>query len=380
MTRARLVALAVLAGAPASADPLQLRAAALASTASPAGVVVLDASGDVATGLSAEAVLWSGSAGDRGHADVLVMVLRGRTADGALAGRAGRFVMALGALRPLQLDGVALRARLPLALDAEAYAGIPVVPAARVWSWAAGGRVARRLGDSGAMGVAYAQQRDAGRLTGEEVGLDAGAALGRRDDVGARLAYDLATPGLAELAITASHRGARVRTELYAGYRAASHLIPATSLFSVLGDVPAERAGAVATWRAAPRLDVIGELGGRRVGGDVAPEAALRARLRLDERGAGALTVELRRDGVADDAWTGARAGARIALPHALVAGGEVELVRADRGHALWPWALASLARDDGVWLVAIAVEASEAPAERRIDVLGQLGRRWGAR
>lgn len=383
----RFAAVALLVGAPADAGPLQLRADALATTASPAGLVTLEAAAASDPGLSAEAVLWTGSASDDGRADVLVMVLRARTADGRAAGRIGRFVESLGALRPLQIDGGAGRLRLPFALDIEAYAGVPVVPGlmtARPWSWAAGGRIARRIGDTGSLGIAYAEQRDDGRLASEELGVDAGLALGRRDDVGARLAYDLASPGLADVAVTASHRTGALRTELYAGYRAASHLVPATSLFSVLGDAPAERAGAVVTWRAAPRLDVIADLGARRVDRDAAPDVALRGRLRLDDAGTSALTGELRRDGVGDDTWTGARCAARIALPRSFAVATELELVIPDRDRglgAVWPWGLAALAWDAGAWQAAVAVEASASPQDRRrLDVLGQLGRRWGTR
>ncbi|MEO7732378.1 MAG: hypothetical protein ABIY55_15515, partial [Kofleriaceae bacterium] len=331
-----LVVLAVASRA--AADPVALRADALATTASPAGIVTLSADGSAGPQLSAEAVIWTGSAADDGHADVLVMVLRARTLDGWASGRLGRFVESLGALRPVQVDGVAGRLRLPRGVDVEAYAGIPVVAGlttARAWSWATGGRIARRVGDSGSLGVAYAQQRDAGRLVSEELGVDGGAMLGARDDVGAKLAYDLANPGIAEIAVTASHRGKAVRTELYVSHRAASHLLPATSLFSVLGDVPAERAGAVETWRAAPRLDVIADLGIRRVDRDVAPAIVLRGRLRLDDLGTSALTGELRRDGVGSEAWTGARCAGRIALPRSLALATELELVIPDHARGL---------------------------------------------
>ena len=378
----------VLAGAGrAAADPLVLRADALTTTASPAGLLTLSADGEPGPGLTAEAVVWTGSAGDRGHGDVLVMVLGAHTADRRASVRLGRFVAAVGALRPVQLDGVAGRVHAPLRLEAEVFGGVPVVlglTTSRAWSWIAGGRVARQIGDSGSIGVAYAQQRDDGRLVSEEVGVDGGAALTARSDLGARLAYDLANPGVAELSASASYRRKAVRTELYAGYRAASHLLPATSLFTVLGDVPAERAGAVTTWRAAPRLDVIADLGARLVDHDLAPAATLRARLRLDDRGTSARTAELRRDGDGDAGWTGARGAARIALPHALAFSTELELVVPDRDRGLgtvWPWGLAALAWDDGTWQAAVAIEASASPTDRRrIDALAQLGRRWGAR
>jgi hypothetical protein len=386
------LAVAVAALAPgAAADPLRLRADALATTASPAGLLVLDASGAAQPGLSAEAVVWVAGTGtdtmhgDDAHGDVLVIAIDAHTADGAAAARLGRFVSSLGALRPEHVDGAAVRLRLPYRVDVEAVGGVPVLPGltmSRTWDWMAGGRVARRFGGWGSAGIAYEQIRDDGRLVTEEVAADVGAALGRRDDVGARAAYDVANPGLAEVSLTASHRTEHLRAEVYAGHLAASHLLPATSLFSVIGDVPSQRAGAVLTWTAAPRLNLTAEAGARRVDSDYAPELTARARLKLDDRGASALSAELRRSGVGSEAWTGARGAARVALGHALWASTELELVRPDdpRGRgALWPWALAALNWDRGDWQAAAAVEASASPEYRsRVDGLFQLSRRWG--
>lgn len=404
------------AGGLAHADPLVLTANALATTTSPAGLITVSADAAMGPNVSAEAVVWTGGGGnltgDR-PGDVLVMVLHARTDGGSASGQLGRFVATLGALRPVQIDGAAGRVRLPYHLDLEAYAGVPVVAGlttARTWDWIAGGRVARRIGDWGSVGVAYLEQRDDGRLASEEVGLDGGAALGAHDDLGARLAYDLANPGVAEATLTASHRGGALRTELFASYRAASHLLPATSLFSVLGDVPAERAGATWTWRAAPRLDVIADLAIRHADGDpldgpataetamrttaggatsasagsFAPEAFVRAKLRLDERGTSALGGELRRDGVGDAAWTGARGTARIALHAGFAISTELELVVPDHDRglgAVWPWGLAALSWSRGPWQAAVAIEASASPEDRRrVDALAQLGRTWGVR
>ncbi|HEX3761032.1 MAG TPA: hypothetical protein VHW23_20195 [Kofleriaceae bacterium] len=385
-------ALAVVTHGHAAADPLRLRADALATTASPAGLLVLDASGAAQPGLSAEAVVWVAGntaadrmTGDDARGDVLVIAVDAHTADGAAAARIGRFVSTLGALRPEHIDGAAVRFRLPYQVDVEAVGGVPVLPGlmtSRTWDWLAGGRIARRFSDWGSAGIAYEQVRTDGRLVTEEVAADVGATLGRHDDVGARAAYDLANPGLAEVSLTASHRTEHLRTELYASELSASHLLPATSLFSVIGDVPSERAGAVLTWAAAPRLDLTADAGARRVDADVAPELTARAKLKLDDRGASALSAELRRSGVGSEAWTGARGAARIAFGHALWASTELELVRPDdpRGRgALWPWVLAALGWDRGDWQAAAAVEASASPEYRsRVDALFQLSRRWG--
>lgn len=385
----RLGALAaVLAGvSSASADPIRLRGDALATTASPAGLLVLDADGGLRDQMSAEAVVWMAgqrSPGEDITGDVLVIAVRARTRDGATTARLGRFVSSLGALRPLHVDGAALRQRLPRQFEAEAVAGVPVVlglGTGRAWDWVVGGRVARRINDSGAIGVAYEQRRDRGVRASEELGVDAGAELTKRTDIGARFAYDLIGSGVAEVGVTASHRRGSIRAELYASQRSASHLIPATSLFSVIGDVPAQRAGSVLTWRAAPRLDLIGELAMLRVDSDVAPDLTARARLRLDERGAGVVSGELRRRGVGADAWVGARVAFRVPVAHAVTVSSELELVipDEDRGRgAVWPWGLVAVSwtRDD--WEAAVAMEASASPEYRhRVDALFQLSRRW---
>ncbi|HLL23041.1 MAG TPA: hypothetical protein VK427_12965, partial [Kofleriaceae bacterium] len=231
---------------------------------------------------------------------------------------------------------------------------------------------------------AYLQRRDLGRLETEELGGDVGFAITNKDDVGVPTAYDLAHPGIAEVAVSASHRGKSVRTEAYAIHREASHLLPATSLFSVIGDLPSQRAGAVFTWKFAPRLDLVADTGARRLEDDYGIELAGRARLRLDDRGTSLLGGEVRRSGIADDEWTGLRGSARIALGRGFTASGELELVIPDmprgRGSA-WPWALGAIGYERGEWQAAIAAEASSTPEyTSRFDIIGQLARRWGTK
>lgn len=377
----RVVLASLLVAATARADPLRLRADARASTAAPAGLLVLEADGAVRSGLSAEAVVWFGDEA----ADVLVIAVHGAALDGRVRGKVGRFVAMLGAIRPVHVDGAAARVRLPHRLDVEAVAGIPVLPASlvagRAWDWFVGARVARRFGDYGSLGIAFAEQRDAGRLALEELGADAGLALGRRSDLGARVAYDLANPGVAEASITATRRMGSLRGELYAMHRATSHLVPATSLFSVLGDVPSQRAGTVLTWRAAPRLTLTSDLAVRRIDDELGEELVGRARLDLDDTRKNAVTTEVRRSGAGG--WTGVRVAGRIALPHSMALATELELVRPDDGDrgTVWPWGLvgASWARAD--WQMAVAIEASASPEYRhRVDAIFQVARRWSTK
>lgn len=386
MKVAAVIAIASAATA-VSADPLRLRADALASTSSPAGLLVLEADGALRSGMSAEAVVWIAGArtpGEDMSGDVLVIAVDAKSRNAQRRARIGRFVSLLGALRPVHVDGATVRLRLPRKFDVEAVAGIPVVPSGlvtgRSWDWIAGGRIARRLGDYGSFGVAYAQRRDAGRLATEEIGADFGAALDKQHDLGVRAAYDLVHPGLAEVGVSASRRAKAVRTEVYARHRASSHLLPATSLFSVLGDVPSQRVGTVVTWRAAPRLDLIGDVAARRLDEDFAEEICGRARLRLDDRGTSAVTGELRRSGGDVSGWTGARAAARIALLRSLAVATELELVIPDNGDkgTVWPWGLVAMTWVRGSWSAAVAVEASASPEyRRRVDGLLQLSRRW---
>ncbi|MEZ4399557.1 MAG: hypothetical protein R3B06_06045 [Kofleriaceae bacterium] len=382
-----VLTLAVLAG-PAAAEPLRLRGDALASAASPVGLLVLSGDGGLAhDGLhtvSAEAMVWLGADADGVTGDALVMALIARRQDGRAQVRVGRTVVTAGALRPVHLDGVAGRVRLPRRIDVELFGGVPAVPklGAHAWDWVIGGRAARRLGDSGSAGLALLEQRSQGRLDTRELGLDAAVARGRRD-LATRLAIDLIDPTVADVSVVATQRWSAIRAEVSAQHRVPSHLLPATSLFTVLGDVASDRLGGGLRWKAAPRLDLVGDLGVRRIDGATAADGFARATLRLDDAGRGAITGEARRAGAIDGGWTGLRLAARVPRG-ALTASLEAELVIADvdRGRGrVWPWALAALGWACGPWDAAVAVEASASPAERgRLDVLGQLGRRWELR
>jgi hypothetical protein len=373
----------VIASARAYADPYRLRADALATTQSPAGLLVLEADAKATATTSAEAVVWTAN----DNADVLVIALRARTKDGRIGGRVGRFVASLGALRPVHLDGGSARLRLPKKIDVEAYGGVPVLSfehpmRERAWDWVAGGRVARRLGDYGSVGIALLERRDEGRLVTRELGIDSGLAIDKHHDVAARIAYDLASPAVADAYASIIRRKNKVRSELYAGYRAASHLLPATSLFTVLGDTPSARGGMLVTGKVAPRLELASDFGLRGAGDETGVVLTMRARLALDDQFKSAVTGELRRDGVGDDAWSGVRGAARIALPYSLTAATELELVVPDRDRmrgVVWPWALAALSYERGPWRAATAVEvSSSAQYKSRLDVLFSLTRLWG--
>lgn len=401
MKRAWMLAMVAVFDRSTSAEPLRLRAEALATTAAPAGLLVLEAGGSVRQAIDAEAVVWMAAARELSDStgDVLVAVVRARSDNNRVRGQIGRFVAALGAVRPTHVDGGLLQLRLPRRFDLEVVAGIPVLPAhdarhgfvdraiaARTWDGYAAARASRRIGEWGAVGIAVAERRNDGDVLLREVGADAGFTVGRRSDIASRVTVDVVNPGIAEWSLTASHRRGSLRADAYAGYRAASHLLPATSLFSVLGDVASQRGGVLLTWRAAPRLDVIADTGARYVDA-LGAELAARARLRLDDHGASAVSAELRRSGVGRDAWTGLRGAARIALPARLVLATELEVVVRDDARTtpigrgtVWPWGLIAVQAERGPWQGAIAAEASSTlEYARRLDVIAQLSRRWGS-
>lgn len=401
MTRAPSIALAITAAlaaaaATAHADPLRLRGDALASAQAPAGLLVLEADDRARPWIDAEAVVWTGvgpdqdaSGGGDPDADALIMRVELRDLKRRAALRVGRHLVVAGALRPLHLDGLSGRAALPARFEAQAFAGLPVVPrlGERSWDWAIGARAARPVGDA-RFGLAWMQRRDRGALHTHELALDATYTL-RRTDLGASGAYDLAGGGLAEARLAATHRLRAVRLEAFAVHRSASHLLPATSLFSVLGDVPSRLAGADVRWRAAPRLDVGGSAGVRFVDDEAHEDLVARATLRLDDRGDGAIGLELRRqgapapDGDVDErgGWTGVRGFGRLPLTKQWTASTELELAVPDhdagRG-AVWPWGLVAIGYRPEVWEIAGAIEASASPEYRhRVDALVRVSRRW---
>ncbi len=151
----------------AGADPLRLRADALAETqgaSAPVGLVVLQGEDAMRPWVSAEALVWVGSPSVTG--DVMVMTVRLREPHGYAEARAGRFVLATGAVHPVQIDGAHVIARAPWGSTVETFGGLPVVPrfGARTYDWLAGGRVAQTFANVASLGVSYVQQREGGEF------------------------------------------------------------------------------------------------------------------------------------------------------------------------------------------------------------------------
>jgi hypothetical protein len=365
------------------AEPYRLRADALASAQAPAGLFVLQAEAERGRLLDAEALIWLG-AGEEGEAQALVVAVRARRRSGAAEARVGRFVVTGGGLRPMHIDGAQARVRLPYHLAIESFAGSPVAAGqgGRSFDWLVGGRASRALGDWGSAGVAFVHRRDGGQLADEEIAVDASGAATDWLDLSARAALDLVHVGLAEANGAAGAHLGDWRVEISATERSPARLLPATSLFSVLGDQHSRQLVGQVRWWAAPRLDLSASGGLVGAAGDWGETMSARALLRLDDRGDGVIAGELRREWGPAGGWSGGRATARAPLGAYIIAF-EGELAAPERSTgdgALWPWGLASLGRRLGQWEVAAAVEASSSSDYRyRIDAIARLSRLWEA-
>lgn len=363
-------AFGVTATSRASAEPIRLRAEAVAETRAPVGLVVLEGQDKLSPWINAEALVWAGARTDP-TADVLVLAVRMREPHGLGDLRVGRFVLTTGAVRPVQLDGAAALARAPWGSTFEVFGGAPVVPrfASFAYDWLAGGRVAQTIVSRATVGVSYVQRRSHGEIADSEVGADFAAVPVKWLDVAARAAYDVTSPGIADAIASAAARSGPWRFELFGSHRSPSRLLPATSLFSVLGDFPSQMVGGTVRWQAAPRLDFLATGAGQTVGGEYGGNGWLRALLRLDDRGDGSLGLELRRQDVSSAKWSGVRMIGSQALPRSFRFSSEIELAFPDeprgRGTA-WPWGLLALSwRSKSGWEAAGAIEAAATPEHR---------------
>jgi len=379
--------LALLVAAQAHAEPYRLRADAVGYTQqpqSPVGLVVLQGEDRSRPWVSTEGLVWAGNGTNAADALVLLVKVHDPEKWGEL--RLGRQFITAGAVRPVHMDGADARARLPTGTTVNVFGGVPVPAnlAYGSYDWVSGARIAQNIGRDTSTGISYLQRRDYGRLAFEEVGFDFASSPTRWFDVATRGAWDLINPGITEASTSLAGRFGSLRPEIYALHRSPSRMLPATSLFSALGDTPSDVVGAAVPWRMFPRLDLLPMAGARIVGSDVGIDATLRTTLRLDDRGEGALLLEARRQDSGPEHWTGVRFGARVPVTPQLRWATELELVVPDdpRGRgAAWPWALVSLRyAPTKLWEVAGAVETASTPRNAfELNAMLRLSRTWGA-
>jgi hypothetical protein len=360
---------ALFAPDPALAEPPpRVRVDSFVSASpSPEGLVMLQAQAHSPDAVSGEALLWGSGGGEGADGDVAVAMLRARSPDGLGEVRAGRMLFMTGAIRPLHLDGVWLTGHAPWGTTLEVFGGAPI--AARLtpsaYDWAVGQRLSQRIGTSGVLGFSLLEVRDAGVSADRELGVDAALTPAHWLDGALVIASDLLDPGIADARASAAVHGRAGRFEAFATRRSPSRLLPATSLFAALGDVPSDSAGGAITWRAAPRLDVFGSFSVDSIAGELGAKQLVRGTLRLDDRGDGVWTLEARRQAAPETSWTGARTTLRVPLVDALFASTELELVRPDdprdRGE-YWPYGLVALGYHPRPWELSAALEGRASP------------------
>ena len=382
------VTVSMLVTGSAQAEPYRLRAEAFGQARTPTGVLALSADASPTDWAGAEALIWAGTNELGEEADVLVVAVTLHDLEHRGQARLGRMIASLGALRPIHLDGVSGRFRFASGTSVEVFGGFPVTPrfSERSYDWAVGARVAQSVGSWASAGVAYLHRRDAGRLSDHEVAGDLLLSPYERVDFSARASFDLIHPGFSEaIGVLSVRPGKDWRIEVQGTHRSPSRILPATSLFSVLGDVASRYLGGRVWWRAAPRLDLIVEGGARAFDEVLAEDLRLRGVLRLDPWGRSSVSIEASRRGAPDgDSWTGGRGALQLALGEAFNLGLEAELVRpdrpADRG-SYWPWGLLAFGwKATESWEIAAAVEgAATAEQEASLDVLVRAAYQWSA-
>lgn len=366
------------------AEPLRLKADAYARTKAPVGLLVLQGEDRTKPWIDAEALAWMGARPEL-TGDVLTLTVRVRDPEGRGEVRAGRFLASMGAIRPLHLDGARALGRLPTGTTAEVFGGVPVVPRFdyATFDMAAGGRLGQAFGDRAALGMSYLQRRSAGDVADEEAGPDLAIAPTDWLDLAARTAFDLNNRGLTDGLVSASVRSDELRVEVFGTHRSPTRMLPATSLFSVLGNVPSTRVGSTVKWMAAPRLDLLATGAGQLLYGEIGSMWTFRSTLRTDDDGLGSVGVELRRQQIPGAEWSGARiVGVAPLWREMLRASTELELVRPDdpRGRGdYWPWALVAMTwRGPGSWDIAMAAEAASTPtAARELNMLVRASYGW---
>jgi hypothetical protein len=224
------------------------------------------------------------------------------------------------------------------------------------------------------------QRRDDGQLDDEELGADLRADPVSWLDLQLVGSWDLVHKGLAETRASAqAHDDDGSALQLFASRRVAAHLLPATSLFSVISDAPSSELGSDGLLHLFPRLDVGATLALEARDDDLGYRTAARTTLRFgDEPGAvgGDLSVEATRRKLGRDGYTGCVVRVQWPIARRLFAHASAELVAADhpgdRG-AVWPWTRVGARYALGEsWSLAGAVGAKASP-EREHEIEGLL-------
>ena len=320
-----------------------------------------------------DALVFVGATTDAWQGDVLSVSVVVREPHGLGQARLGRFIVGTGAVGPVQIDGGEVTLRAFAGSHVSVFGGAPVVPelGPRTFDWLVGGRVGQQLAeDRVGFGMSYLHRRDAGQIDAEELGADATLEAASWLSLSAIGSWSLIADSLAELrgAALLHERGWQV--ELFGSRRIAARLLPATSLFSVIGAAASSSGGAEGSWRAFPRLQLGGTLALEGLDDELGYRAALRATLSLADEGPGHIGVEAIRRKLADEGFVGGAVRVQVPIGLVVQAHASAELVAADQPRdrgKLWPWLRfgASWTPSEH-WLLAAAVGLRATPEYQR--------------
>jgi hypothetical protein len=346
------------------------------------GVLVLHSGYRNSPYVDFDALVFVGATADAGEGDVLTVSVLLREPHGLGQARLGRFIAGMGALGPVQIDGAELTLRPFSGSHLSVFGGIPVVPefGPRKFDWLAGGRVGQHLfHDRLGLGVSFLHRRDDGELDAEELGADASLEAASFLSFQAAGSWSLIADGLAELRGAAFLHAEGWQVELFGARRIAARLLPATSLFSVIGAAASSSGGAEASWRAFPRLQFGGTLALEGLDDELGYRAALRSTLSLADSGPGQIGVEAISRKLAGEGFVGGAIRVQVPIGAVLSAHASAELVAAeeprDRGE-LWPWLrMGASWTPSADWLLGAAVGLRATPEyERETYALLRVG------
>jgi hypothetical protein len=329
-----------------------------------------------------DALVFVGATSDAWEGDVLSVSVLLREPHGYGQARLGRFIVGTGAVGPVQIDGAELTLRAWSGSHLSVFGGLPVVPefGPRSYDWLVGGRLGQQfLQDRVGLGISYLHRRDAGQIDAEELGADAALEAASWLSFQAIGSWSLIADGLAELRGAALLHDDGWQIELFGTRRIAARLLPATSLFSVIGAAASSTGGAEVSWRAFPRLQLGGTLALEGLDDELGYRAALRSTLRLADSGPGQIGVEAIRRKLADEGFVGGAIRVQVPIGAVFSANASAELVAADQPRdrgKLWPWLrMGASWTPSAQWLVAAAVGLRATPEyEREVFAMLRVG------
>jgi hypothetical protein len=215
--------------------------------------VVISAWGEVAFGPARDGTL---------AGDVDVGYIEGKVLDGRIGLRAGRQLIWIGGARMLQLDGGAVRMRMVRKLFLDVYGGAPVTPrfGVHLGDVAAGGRLSWRRSIDNEVGLSFLEFLDQGRVSRQELGVDARWLPHRMLALTGYLQYSLQEFRVAEADVGATLQPiAQLDAELHYRHTAPDLFLPRSSILSVFAQDTRDEAGGALYARPLPRLQLFAD-------------------------------------------------------------------------------------------------------------------------